>query len=349
LKLEADNLKLTQADEHDFLWSTLPGPPHEYRRAAILKAHPEVKTLFGREWSTKYIVTFVVCLQLSAGFAVRNMFGTWQFFTLAYVVGATCCQCLNLAVHEVSHMLAFKKFWHNKMLMLFANLTHVVPYVMTFRGYHLEHHKFLGVDGVDTDLPTAIEARILSTRLGKLFFLSNMYLFYIFRPALIRFQEYTFWHWLNVLVQIVFNAIIISLFGWGMFFYFLTSVMMSLSLHPTAGHFIAEHYIFEDIDTSSIANYSETYSYYGCLNWVTFNAGYHNEHHDFPNIPWTKLPALKKMCPEFYDPLPKHNSWVGVMWNFIMKPHMRISSRVKRVDTDGVIGKPCGSVLNKSD
>ena len=38
------------------------------------------------------------------------------------------------------------------------------------QGYHLEHHKYLGEDGIDTDLPTGLELILLNNVLGKVFF-----------------------------------------------------------------------------------------------------------------------------------------------------------------------------------
>ena len=56
-----------------------------------------------------------------------------------------------------------------------------------------------------------------------------------------------------------------------------------------------------------------TFDYYGPLNTLALNIGYHNEHHDFHEIPWTRLPKLKAMAPEFYDTLGCHRSWVALL------------------------------------
>jgi sphingolipid delta-4 desaturase len=77
-------------------------------------------------------------------------------------------------------------------------------------------------------------------------------------------------------------------------------------LHPSAGHIIAEHYEF--------SNRLETYDYLGVMNLFNLNIGYHTEHHDFPMVPWTRLPLLRKMCPEFYEKLPQHKSYVKVIF-----------------------------------
>ena len=63
------------------------------------------------------------------------------------------------------------------------------------------------------------------------------------------------------------------------------------------------------------------------MNPILFNVGYHNEHHDFPYVPFNKLPEVKRIAAEYYDNLPYHTSWVKVLWDFIfdndLGPHAR--------------------------
>ena len=68
----------------------------------------------------------------------------------------------------------------------------------------------------------------------------------------------------------------------------------------------------------------------GPLNWFSYNVGWHNEHHDFPFIPGSRLPQLRLIAPEFYDPLPYHGSWVDVLTSYVCTPTVGPHSRVKR-------------------
>jgi sphingolipid delta-4 desaturase len=79
----------------------------------------------------------------------------------------------------------------------------------------------------------------------------------------------------------------------------------------------------------------ETFSYYGPLNFFTYNVGLHNEHHDFPAIPWTRLPKLREIASEFYEPLPTHTSWTYVIYQFIFDPEVSLWCRVKRQQQQG--------------
>jgi sphingolipid delta-4 desaturase len=118
-------------DPADFLWLHTE-EPHRSRRRAILAAHPEVTRLMGHEPRTKFVVAGVVALQLGLAYAVRG-WGWWPLVALAYAVGGTANHNLFLAIHEITHNLAFKGIRANKTLALFANLPIGVPYCAAFK------------------------------------------------------------------------------------------------------------------------------------------------------------------------------------------------------------------------
>ncbi|KAF4616487.1 hypothetical protein D9613_008693 [Agrocybe pediades] len=311
-------------DPKDFLW-LMTEEPHRTRRMAIMKAHPEVTKLMGLEPLTKWVVLFVVSLQVGLSILLRNRSPTSPLFIfIAYAIGGTANHNIFLAIHEITHNLAFRGVAPNKLLAIFANLPIGIPYSAAFKGYHIEHHKFMGQDGIDTDLPTRLELLLLNNVLGKVFFATFQILFYALRPTFVRSQRLTRWHFLNIAVQLVFDYALVKAFGVRPLIYLIMSSFFAGSLHPFAGHFIAEHYLWDGLE-------QETFSYYGPLNILAYNVGYHNEHHDFPSIPWTRLPALRAMAPEFYDNIPSHPSWPMVIVNFIRDKEVGIFARAKRL------------------
>jgi sphingolipid delta-4 desaturase len=120
-------------DPNDFLWLHTE-EPHRSRRRAILAAHPEVTKLMGHDPITKYVVACVVALQIGCAVALRNYkWNDWRVVLVAYAVGGTANHNLFLAIHEITHNLAFKGIKTNKALAVFANLPIGIPYSAAFK------------------------------------------------------------------------------------------------------------------------------------------------------------------------------------------------------------------------
>lgn len=96
-----------------------------------------------------------------------------------------------------------------------------------------------------------------------------MPLLYALRPMFIFPKPIYLLEIINLLIAITFDGLMFYFFGLKTLLYFPLSTFLGLSIHPISGHFIAEHYVFTEEQ--------ETYSYYGPLNAITYNVGYHNE------------------------------------------------------------------------
>lgn len=317
------NTKASEVNERDkdgFYWSD-DAEPHLERRKEILKKYPEVRELYGVDTTLKYKVLGLVIIQLATAYFAPNLH--WALFLLiSYVVGATVAHALFLAIHELSHLLGSNKRAHNNWLAMIANIPIIFPYAMSFKTYHLMHHAEQGDVHHDADLPLPKEAGFFRGLWGKLVWAFNQVLCYAIRPLFVHPLKMQKWHFINIAFQIPAILLFIYFAGWGALLYLAVSVFFAGSLHPLAGHFISEHYVFEEGQ--------ETYSYYGPLNKLSFNVGYHNEHHDFPRIPGSRLPKLKKLAPEYYDELYAHYSWTRVLFKFITNADISLHSRVRR-------------------
>jgi len=306
-------------DDFEWIYSD---EPHTTRRREILKQHPEIRELFGAEPKTFWIVLALTVSQLwIASWIGQSSWTVWLL--VMYIYGATVNHTLQLANHEISHNLAFEgSLMANQLTGILANVATAVPSSVTFRYYHMDHHIYQGVDVVDTDIPTEWELRTITTTPLKCLFIVFQSLAYALRPIAMNPKPMTKWQIINAVTILGLDAVIYRMCGlWGLL-YLVVGSLVGLGLHPAAGHFIAEHYVF-------VKGY-ETYSYYGCLNYVNFNVGYHNEHHDFPKIPWSRLPMVRRIAPEWYDHLPHHESYCKVLWKYITDPHIGPWSRVKR-------------------
>lgn len=193
----------------------------------------------------------------------------------------------------------------------------------SFQKYHRLHHIYLNTYEMDPDLPTQFEGRFFVGPVKKFIWLMLQPLTYTIRPLFQQPIPWTRAELLQWVVQFSVDAAVVYYWGWTPLVYLFLATLLGGSLHPMSGHYIAEHYEW--------TKGYETYSYYGIGNWFGWNVGYHNEHHDFPRVPFTRLPALKKLAPEFYDNIPFHSSWVALMVRFIVDPELNPFARRVRI------------------
>ena len=249
--------------------------PHATRRRAITGQFPSVARFYGYNAMFKYKALFGVAAQCLMAYLVADM-PWWTVIFLAYAVGGTINHAMTLALHETSHNLAFSVGWMNRIFGVIVNLPLGIPAFASFQRYHKDHHSFQGVEVIDTDVPTAAEGQIFTSAAAKILWILLQPGFYALRPLITAPKKPALWEAINISAQVAFDAAVFVALGPRSLVYLVLGTLLGMGLHPMAGHFIAEHYTF--------IRGQETYSYYGPLNWFSFNVGYHNEHHDFPTV-----------------------------------------------------------------
>jgi sphingolipid delta-4 desaturase len=302
--------------------------PHPLRRRAILAAHPEVAGLIGRDWRTAAITLAAVALQtaLAALFGSLGLGYWWAALAGAFCVGAFVNHAMFVVIHDATHNCIFKSNDLNKWAGILADLPNVIPTAMAFRCYHMKHHSHLGDYDYDADLPSHWEARLFgNSALGKAAWMFIFPVFQLTRLGRLRgtVPIWGRWTFINAMCVFLYDLAVLAFFGPNALVYLFSSFWFSVGgLHPLGARWLQEHYTGDPSQ--------ETFDYYGPLNLIALNIGYHNEHHDFPDIPWSNLPRLKEMAPEFYAGLKTHKSWPGLLFEFIFDPRFTLYTRVDR-------------------
>jgi sphingolipid delta-4 desaturase len=254
-----------------------------------------------------------------------GLHGWWAALLLAYGVGAFANHCLYVVIHDATHRLIFKNRTANYLVAIIGDLPNLIPGAIGFSICHLAHHARQGDHAADADLAGHWEARLIGNRwYGKALWLLVFPLFQLTRPGRQKDVSSVIngWSIASLTACALFDAAVVMAFGWNAILYLAASMLFSIGLHPLGSRWIQEHFTLDPLQ--------ETGSYYGMLNRLALNVGYHNEHHDFPSVPWNRLPDVRKLAPEFYNSLKPAASWFGLWLTFICNPSYSLYSRVLR-------------------
>jgi len=304
--------------------------PHIKRTKDIIKKYPQIKKLMGRNPYTFLYILGIVTIQIGISIVLRDQ-SWWLVLLAAYAIGAFANHALFVLIHECTHNMVFQSRTANLWAGILCDLPNVLPSSVQFRKYHLKHHAFQGHYDIDADIPSVWEAKLIGNSfIGKAVWLLFFPVFQLTRPPRLReIQFSSVWVWIDLVVVLLFDVALIYWFGLMPILYLASSFFFSVGLHPLGGRWIQEHYL--------VNQDQETYSYYGPLNKLSFNVGYHNEHHDFSYVPWNKLPEIKRMAPEYYDTLESHTSWSKLVWKFLTDKEMSLFSRTIRDNKGNVM------------
>jgi len=314
------------AGPHAAFTETDTPPPHRERTKQILARHPDVRRLFKRDRTSAVWTVVLVVVQVAIGIGLALLDAPWWgVIVAAYAFGAFANHALFVLIHDYTHNVVFRKANANRLGSIFANIAIVFPAAIGFRNHHLLHHKHLGIRGLDADIPTDSEARWVGDSWWRTTFWLGMYwaVQALLRPTTVkRVQTIDNWVLLNAAAMAAAMAPIVWFFGWWPVAYLFLSTVFALGVHPVGARWIQEHFVFREGQ--------ETYSYYGPLNKLSFNMGYHNEHHDFPQVPWSRLPAVRATAPEFYEHLYYHRSWTKLLFHVLFSRKFRLHNRIVR-------------------
>jgi sphingolipid delta-4 desaturase len=295
--------------------------PHSIRNRQIMEKYPEIEKLFKREPFTLLWVIIIHCIQMSICYTLAYFNTSWLGIVLtALFLGAIFNHALFVLIHDITHYNCFASKRMNDICAIFANLPQIIPSAIGFRIYHRDHHHFLGDMIKDPDIPTVTEIKFIRNTLTRLAYILLMPLFYGLRPYFKAPKVVSVWELINIVCCVIYSLSVYYILGIKPLIYLILCTYFGLSVHPVGAHVIAEHYEF--------FKGQDTYSYYGWINYLNFNMGYHIEHHDFPNIPWSRLPEVRKIAPEFYENLPKVDSYFKVILKYIFDGSLGPWSRI---------------------
>jgi len=315
---------------------------HQRRRQAIQQEFPEVLKLVGPDSRTQYYAYVLLIIQVTLAYMVKDS------FLGAIILGFTISPYMGFAVltliHEVSHSLVFAYPLYDRLLGIFTNVVFLAPVSEVFRQHHNMHHSHLGDVKKDVDVPGEREMKVI----GNSSVLKTAWLIFSVFILPVRSMKKlpVYWSLLMALNWVVCLSFTFTVFYFSKpaFIYLFMGMVLSQSMHPANARQVQKHIKLYSTEGEKNDNANtplherkvNTFSYYGGLNFLTLNVGFHVEHHDFGNIAWTRLPELRRIAGEKW--YPSNNAYQSrgfrEIFTFITNPKISLADYAGRARSE---------------
>jgi sphingolipid delta-4 desaturase len=330
--------RVPDSEREDAVW-------HRERAKAMIKAHPEIKDLFGNDASTAFWCLAAAGAQIALA-VVAGYVPWWLVIATAWLIGSSINIMLFQLGHECVHGLVFKRPVWNRVMFTITTLPMFLSGHHTWWAEHLVHHTDMGAK---KDFISRRRTFFLATRLDSPLFLPYslfmltmqiarsvvglvMYLCGLLlgrvkpseRTLAVLADEHLVsgykkdgaetWAVWYPLINLVVCAALFAVSGWKPLVYLLLSqAFFTGFLHPYCLGWVLGISHFH-----GARSYQPTASHYGrVINLVSFNAGLHVEHHDLMTIPWRRLWKLREIAPEYYENLTPIRSYTMLALQFV--------------------------------
>ncbi len=300
---------------------------HNAMRREAVSAHPDLRAISGPEWRTVFALPILLALHWGVAWAVSDA-PLWVIFLVAFTAGQILIHAAGSLVHETAHKLIFRQ--PGAKLAFDLGLEVILSSYakqLTYQHEHISsHHPHMGDYERDYEHEDicAFQARMtLRAKNPRLQHLMTALTLFIHALPLgsilgdgviarmnarasgmpqsdpdrdIAATKPPAWQVrLFIAVSILSNLVLFLLLGpWALLYHiWALSLFLGKLGVWNLGQSLSEH--------QGADEQTPTRSYYGWMNWLLFNTGYHNEHHSFPNVAWSRLPELHKAAPEVFD------------------------------------------------
>ncbi|WP_165610031.1 fatty acid desaturase [Shimia aestuarii] len=300
---------------------------HNDMRREAVRAHPELADLSGTQPLTVLALPVLLAIHWGIAWLVSGQ-SILVIGLTAFLVGQIVYHSAASLIHETCHKLIFRApaaklgfdlglefiltTYGKQLVYQHQHITSHHPFIGDYaRDYEhedlcaLQARQYIGetspgLQKILTGLTLFIHALPLGTLVLNDLILPRVYEWASGKPQHDPVERYTGTRPTSremapfIAVSILSNVVMLVVLGpWALLYHLWTASFFLGKLGiSNLGQSLSEH---PGMDMEN-----PTRSTYGPINWLLFNTGYHNEHHSFPNVPWTRLPALHKGAPEVF-------------------------------------------------
>ena len=221
-------------------------------------------------------------------------YDTVMWWTIRCIILPIIMHSIAMNIHDIGHYNIVRSASLTHILLCMCSTIFIVP-IKTYQLLHQHHHAYTGTVKDPENISSPFLKYFVFVCQPLAIVVSNL----IYAPSIMIHTIQRSWK--CVLIDFLLTICGIwcrfTVFGAEEICWYYFMLAMSFGPHPVNARSIREHDLAIRYGQPTMSSYSTMYKI------MTSNACQHVEHHDFKNIPHSRMDELNKLAPEFYQEL----------------------------------------------